>query len=136
MSSTYVITLADPSFYLLLAGLALFVGMYLALRAHTSSRRAFAGFREAVNVAVIFLVLAILAVVYLALSYPHGSRVAWAVSEVFLQGVWLAFAVPVVTVGFTVHSRTRGQVAWAIPSLIFAAGLFVVLYYWAFVNAT
>lgn len=135
MDAPYLITLDNANFFILLAGLGLFVGMYLALRAHTNSKRAFEGFREAVNVAVIFLVFAILFQVYLYLVYPSGSRVAWSVSQVLLEGVWLTFSVPVVTVGFTVHSRTRGKVAWAIPSLLFAVGLFVVLYYWAFVNA-
>ncbi|MDE1822316.1 MAG: hypothetical protein KGJ23_15530 [Euryarchaeota archaeon] len=120
------------SFLVLLATLALFVAMYLALRANTRSRKALEGFREAVFVDSAFLCFSVVLVIYLAWKYPTGDHVAWALSQVVLGGLWLTFAIPVVTVGFSVHSRTRGQVAWIVPSILVAAGLFVVIYWWTY----
>lgn len=131
-TSGYPISLDTISFYVLLGVLALFVAMYLALRANTRSRRALQGFREAIFVDAAFLLFSVLLVLYLAVAYPSGNHVAWAVSQVVLNGLWLTFAIPVVTVGFSVHSHTRGEVAWMVPSILFAAGLFVVLYFWVF----
>jgi uncharacterized membrane protein YfhO len=128
----YAISLDSISFYVLLGVLALFVAMYLALRANTRSRRALQGFREAIFVDAAFLVFSVLLVVYLSVAYPNGNHIAYAVSQVVLNGLWLTFAIPVVTVGFSVHSHTRGEVAWMVPSLLFAAGLFVLIYFWIF----
>lgn len=132
-SANFPITLyGSISFYILLGVLGLFVAMYLALRANTRSRRALEGFREAIFVDATFLVFSVLLVVYLAWAYPTGNRVAYATSQVVLDGIWLTFAIPVVTVGFSVHSHTRGEVAWMVPSILFAAGLFVVLYFYLY----
>lgn len=119
----------NPSFIILLAVLALFVAMYIALRANTRSRRALEGFRESVFVDAAFLTFSVVLVVYLAWKYPSGNHVAYALSQVVLGGLWLTFAIPVVTVGFSVHSKTRGQVAWIVPSMLVAAGIFVVVYW-------
>jgi hypothetical protein len=128
----YPITMDSLSFFVLLGVLALFVAMYVALRANTRSRKALEGFHEAIIVDAVFLLVSVAIVAYLAIDYPHGNHIAYALSQVILGGIWLTFAIPVVTVGFSVHSRTRGEVAWMVPSILFAVGLFVLLYYYTF----
>lgn len=128
----YPVSVDTFSFFVLLLILGLFVAMYLALRANTRSRRALEGFREAIFVDAAFLTFSVVLVAYLAWKFPVGNHVAYALAQTVLDGLWLTFAIPVVTVGFSVHSKTRGQVAWMLPSMLFAAGLFVVLYWYAF----
>jgi hypothetical protein len=129
----FVINLDTPSFLLTVAGLALLIGLLLLLRSNTRSRRALAGYLEATAIDIAFLAFALVLVLVLFLDYPSGNRDAWALAQVVLTGYWLTFSIPVVTVGFSVHSRTRGSVAWKVPSLLFAGALFVGIFaFWYF----
>ena len=130
----YAIVLATPAFYLILAVLGLFLAMYIALRRNTRSKRALEGLIEATQVDFIFLVLSVALLVVLFFYYPRGNHTAYALSQVVLNGYWLTFAIPVVTVGSSVHSKTRGQVSWLAPSILVAAGLFLLIFWWTFVN--
>ena len=127
----YDLSLEVPAFYLLLALLGLFLAMWWVLRRrHPRGRRGAEGFLEAAGVDIAFLGFAIALVAILAWSDPHGNRTAFALYEVVLGGYWLAFAIPIVTVGFSVHSRSRGGIAWRLPSILLAAALFVVAFAW------
>ncbi len=129
----FVINLDTTSFLLTVAGLALLIGLLFLLRSYTRSRRALSGFLEATAIDIAFLAFALVMVLFLFFEYPSGNRDAWALAQVVLTGYWLTFSIPVVTVGFSVHSRTRGSVAWKLPSLLFALGLFVGIFaYWFF----
>jgi phosphatidylglycerophosphate synthase len=132
-SSNYSINLLSPSswpaFALIIAVLLLFFVMYFYIRWRTSSKRALEGFIEATEIDVAFLGISIVALLYLAANYPSGNHVAWAVSQVILRGYWLAFAIPIVTVGNTIHGRTRGTLPWRGPSIAIAVALFAVIYY-------
>jgi hypothetical protein len=128
-ASSYQIQLATPAFYILIAVLALFFLMYFYLKLSTSSKRALAGFIEATEVDVAFLGSSVILLLYLAANYPSGNHVAWAMSQVILQGYWLALAIPIVTVGNTVHGKTRGSLPWRGPSVALALIVFVVLLY-------
>ena len=125
---------SNPAFYLLLGVLGLFLVMYLLLRRDTRSRRALEGFLEATQVDMTFLGGSVVLLVYLALEYPTGSRIAWSITNVVLAGYWLTFAIPIVTVGSSVHSATNGRASWLVPSILVAAGLFVVLFWWTYVH--
>ncbi len=130
----YAIQLDTPAFYILIAVLILFLLVLFALRARTASKRALDGFVEATGVDIAFIAFSILLVVYLALRFPDGNREAWTVAEVILGGYWLTFAIPIVTIGNTVHQKTRGAVAWRGSSIGVALVLFVVIFslYWAY----
>ena len=131
----YDITLATPSFYLLATVLAIFIGMLWALAyLYPTRKRGFEGFLEAAGIDLAFLVFGVLLVVALAIHDPNGNRTAVALYRVVLTGYWLAFAIPVVTVGSSVHSRTRGSIPWLLPSLGVAAFLFAgtFAYYYSF----
>lgn len=130
----YDLTLATPSFFVLLAVLGIFVVMlWLLRRQHPRGRRGVEGFLEAAGVDLAFLIVGLALVVTIAARDPHGNRTAFALYEVVLGGVWLTFAIPVVTVGSAVHHRSRGGVAWLIPSIVVAALLFLgcFAYYYA-----
>jgi len=128
-SAGYVISLDTVSFFILLAVLALFFAILIAIRARTSSKRALEGFIEATSVDIVFLAFSVLLVVYLAARYPSGNHLAYATAEVVLNGEWLTFAIPIVTVGNTVHVKTRGSVAWRGSSIAVAGLLFLVFLY-------
>jgi hypothetical protein len=130
----YPLPLATASFYLLIAVLAIFVGMLWLLRSqHPRTRRGLEGFLEAAGVSLAFLVLGVALVVGLATKDPHGNRTAVALYEVVLGGFWLTFAIPVVTVGSSVHHRSRGGIPWLVPSILVAGALFLgcFAYYYA-----
>lgn len=130
-SGPYDLSLAVPGFYLLLALLALFLAMWWVLRRrHPRGRRGVEGFLEAAGVDLAFLAFAVALVALLAYSDPHGNRTAFALYEVVLGGYWLSFAIPIVTVGCSVHSRSRGGIAWRIPSILVAIALFGVAFAW------
>jgi hypothetical protein len=133
-SSPYPIELASPNFYLLVGVLGLFLVMFFLLRSRTRSRRALEAYLEATGISLIFLVGSVLALLYMAYRYPSGNHSAYAVSQVILQGYWLTIAIPVVTVGSSVHSKTRGATPWLWPSLGVAALLFLILYYVAYIG--
>ena len=128
------LSLATPPFYLLLASLGLFIAMLLVLRTYyPNRRRGFEGYLEAAGVSLAFLVFGVVLVVTLALKNPEGNPTSYALYETILTGYWLAFAIPVVTVGSSVQARSRGAIRWLIPSIVVAVGMFFVLfaYYYA-----
>ncbi len=126
--------LATASFYVLLATLGLFVVMLLVLRTyHPNRKRGLEGYLEAAGVSLAFLVFSVLLVVAIALHDPEGNRTSFAAYETILTGYWLAFAIPVVTVGSSVQGRSRGAIHWLVPSIVIAVAMFFVLfaYYYA-----
>jgi hypothetical protein len=128
------LTLATPSFYLLLASFGLFIVMLLVLRAYyPNRRRGFEGYLEAAGVSLVFLLFGVLLVVVLVLRYPEGNPTSYALYETVLTGYWLAFAIPVVTVGSSVQARSRGAIRWLTPSVLVAVAMFFALfaYYYA-----
>jgi hypothetical protein len=109
--------------------------MYLVLKfRHPTGRRWVEGYLEAAGVDLAFLLAGVLAVVWLHWQYPVGNRSAYAVYLTVLGGYWLTFAIPIVTVGSSVHSRTRGGVPWRLPSVVVAVAIFfaVFAYYYYF----
>ena len=131
----YNLTLATPAFYLLVGVLVVFVGMlWLLLQKHPRGRRGLEGFLEAAGVDLAFLTLGVVLVVALATRDPHGNRTARALYEVVLGGFWLSFSIPVVTVGSAVHHRSRGGIAWKIPSILAAALLVLVCFAYYYAN--
>ncbi|HYK93427.1 MAG TPA: hypothetical protein VEY07_05230 [Thermoplasmata archaeon] len=130
----YALALDTVPFAVLLALLGLFVVMFLLLRrSHPRAERALEGYLEAASVDIAFLGFAILLVVALWLHDPHANRTGLALYEVVMRGYWLAFSIPIVTVGSSVHSRSRGSIPWLPPALGVAALLFLVFfgYYFA-----
>ena len=125
----FVISLAVDPFYVLLALLGLFVIMFLLLRqSHPRARRALEGYLEAAGVDLAFLLFAVALVIVLAAYDAHGNRTAFALYRVIVTGYWLAFAIPIVTVGSSVHSRSRGGIPWLLPSLAVAIALFFLFF--------
>jgi hypothetical protein len=130
----YPLPLESWAFALLVGVLVLLLLMYVVLRVrHPSGRRWVQGYLDAAGVDIAFLVASVLVLVWLHLTDPLGNRSAYAIYETILDGYWLAFAIPIVTVGSSVHNRTRGGVPWRIPSAIVAvaifAGVFAYYYY-------
>jgi hypothetical protein len=128
------LSLATPSFYLLMASLGLFILMLLVLHAYyPNRRRGFEGYLEAAGVSLAFLVFGVLLVVTLAVRYPEGNPTSYALYQTVLTGYWLAFAIPVVTVGSSVQARSRGSIRWLVPSVLVAVAMFFALfaYYYA-----
>lgn len=132
----YVLTLDTPPFYVLVALLVLFVGMlWMLRRSHPRAQRALDGYMEAASVDIAFLVFAFLLVVAVVYHDPHGNRTSLALYDVILKGYWLAFSIPVVTVGSSVSSRTGGAIRWFLPSMAVAIGLFAVFFAYYFMGA-
>jgi hypothetical protein len=129
----YDLTLSTLAFDLLVGTLGLFVLLLLLLRSRSGGRRALAGYLDAAGVSLAFLVFAVGLVVYLADRFPSGNRTAYALYATILSGYWLAFAIPVVTVGSSVQSRSRGSVPWLVPAVLAAIAAFglVAAYYYA-----
>jgi len=120
-------------FYFLVASLALFVVMLLVLRAYYPNRkRGFEGYLEAAGVSLAFLVFAVILVVAVAMHDPYGNQTAYACYETILTGYWLAFAIPVVTVGSSVQARSRGSIHWLLPSILVAVAMFFALFAYYF----
>ncbi|MGI0132417.1 MAG: hypothetical protein ACREDK_04925 [Thermoplasmata archaeon] len=125
----YTITLVDPAFILLVTVLGVFVAMLWVLAyGYPRRKRGLEGYLEAAGVDLTFLVAGTLLVIGLALHDPNGNRTSLALYRVVLSGYWLAFSIPIVTVGSSVHSRTRGGIPWLYPSIVVAALLFVVFF--------
>jgi hypothetical protein len=128
------LSLATPPFYLLLASLGLFIAMLFVLRAYyPNRRRGFEGFLEAAGVSLAFLVFGVVLVVTLSLENNDGNSTSYALYDTILTGYWLAFAIPVVTVGSSVQARSRGAIRWLFPSILVAVAMFFALfaYYYA-----
>ncbi len=124
----YALPLATLGFYLLLGSLGLFVLLLLMVRSrYPRGRRAFAGYLDAAGVSLAFLGFAVVLVVVLAYRFPSGNREAFALYTTVLSGYWLAFAIPVVTVGSSVQARSRGAARWLAPAIVAAAGSFVLI---------
>jgi cell division protein FtsW (lipid II flippase) len=130
----YALSLNTAPFYFLVAILALFIGMLAVLHAYYPNRkRGFEGYLSAAGVSLAFLVVAVALVVILAMHDPNGDRTSYALYETVLTGYWLAFAIPVVTVGSSVQARSRGSIRWLVPSVLVAIAMFfaISVYYFA-----
>ncbi|MGA8604005.1 MAG: hypothetical protein WB788_02935 [Thermoplasmata archaeon] len=128
------LSLATPAFYLLAATLALFVAMLFLLRHYYPNRkRGLEGYLDAAGVSLGFLVFGVILVVLLATQDPQGNGTAYALYETILTGYWLAFAIPVVTVGSSVQARSRGTIHWLLPSMLIAIAMFfgIFTYYYS-----
>ena len=126
--------LATAGFYVLSATLGLFVLMLLLLRHfYPGRKRGLEGYLDAAGVSLAFLAFGVVLVVALATRDPHGNGTAFALYETVLTGYWLAFAIPVVTVGSSVQARSRGSIRWLVPSAVVAIAMFfaVFAYYYA-----
>jgi hypothetical protein len=131
----YALPLATPGFYLLLALLATFGLMLLLLRhQHPRRRRGVEGYFEAASIDLGFLLSGLLLVVSLSTGDPHGNRTSEALYNVVIGGYWFTFSIPIVTVGASIHKRTRGGVPWLLPSVVAAVALFFVLFAYDFVS--
>jgi len=123
------LVLATPAFYLLATTLGLFVVMLFVLRHYYPNRkRGLEGYLDAAGVSLGFLVFGVVLVVLLVLREPHGNDTAYALYETILTGYWLAFAIPVVTVGSSVQARSRRTIRWFIPSMLVAVAMFFGLF--------
>jgi hypothetical protein len=132
---SYVLTLATPAFYVLAGTLFLFTLMLWVLhRQYPGRKRGLEGYFEAAGVDLAFLSFGLALVAVLAWKDPHGNRTAFALYRVVLSGYWLTFAIPVVTVGSSVDSRSRGAIPWRLPSILVAAGMFAVFFAYFFAN--
>ncbi|MCI4351336.1 MAG: hypothetical protein L3K15_07475 [Thermoplasmata archaeon] len=130
----YPLSLNVPAFYILGGLLAVFGGMLYLLSTRTGGhRRALQGYLEAAGISLVFLVFSFLLVVAVAWHDPSGNRTSRALVETVLGGIWLTFAIPIVTVGSSVHHRSHGGVPWRIPSVLVTIGLFgaIFAYYYA-----
>jgi len=130
------LSLATPAFYLLAGSLALFVLMLFALRRwHPKGRRGLEGYLDAAGVSLAFLVFGVVLVVALATRDPQGNLTAFALFETVLTGYWLAFAIPVVTVGSSVQARSRGGIRWLVPSVLLAVAMFFAIFAYYYYSA-
>jgi len=119
------LSLATPAFYLLGASFALFVAMLVLLwHYYPNRKRGLEGYLDAAGVSLAFLGFGVVLVVALATRDPHGNGTAYALYETILTGYWLAFAIPVVTVGSSVQARSRGAIRWLLPSVAVAVAMF------------
>ncbi|HXY46643.1 MAG TPA: hypothetical protein VEK13_01940 [Thermoplasmata archaeon] len=128
------LSLNTTPFYILLASLGLFIVMLLVLHAYYPNRkRGFEGYVQAAGVSLAFLVFAVVLVVTISTRDPEGNRTSYAFYETILTGYWLAFSIPVVTVGSSVQARTRGAIRWLVPSIAVAFAMFFIVfaYYYA-----
>jgi hypothetical protein len=132
----YHLSLATPGFYLLLATLAIFLAMLVVLkRGHPNRKRGLEGYLDAAGVSLVFLALSTALVVGLATKDPDGNLTAYALFETVLTGYWLAFAIPVVTVGSSVEARSRQAIRWLAPSILIAGAMFFAVFGYFYLNA-
>ena len=124
-----LLTLSNPAFYLLVGTLLLFVIMWFVLWAyHPHGRRGLEGYVDAAGVSLGFLAFAVVLVVALVVQDPSGDQTSWALYQTILTGYWLAFAIPVVTVGSSVQARSRGAIRWMVPSIGLSVLMFFALF--------
>lgn len=129
----YLLALDTTAVYLLAASLFVFIGMLFLLHARYPGRkRGLEGYFEAAGITLAFLSCGLVLVIALALHDPHGNRTSYALYQVVLSGYWFTFAVPVVTVGSSVESRSRGRIPWLAPSVVVAVAMFGVLFAYYF----
>jgi len=125
----YALTLHTPAFYVLIASLFVFVGMLWLLHTRYPGRkRGLEGYLEAAGITLVFLSSGLALVIALAMHDPNGNRTSFALYQVVLSGYWFSFAIPVVTVGSSVESRSRGRIPWLVPSVLVALAMFAVLF--------
>lgn len=130
---SFLLALDTTAFYVLVASLFVFVGMLWLLHARYPGRkRGLEGYLEAAGITLVFLSSGLALVVALVMHDPHGNRTWYALYQVVLSGYWFSFAIPVVTVGSSVESRSRGRIPWLIPSVIVAVAMFGVLFAYYF----
>ena len=131
----YVLSLDTAGFVVLTVSLVLFVDMFLVLRRfHPNRKRGLEGYLEGAGVSLGFLVFGFLLVIALALHDPEGNKTSYSLYTTILTGYWLAFSIPVVTVGSSVQARSRGAIPWLVPSMVVAGLMFAGLvgyYYFA-----
>jgi hypothetical protein len=133
---SYPISLATPGFYLLVATLAIFLAMLFVLwQAHPQRKRGLEGYLDAAGVSLVFLAVSTTLVVALAVRYPSANSTAYALYETVLTGYWLAFAIPVVTVGSSVQARSRNAIRWLVPSILIAVAMFVAIFAYFYLRA-
>ena len=132
-SGPVALSLSTPAFYVLVASLLLFVVMLLVLWAyHPNKKLGLEGYLDAAGISLAFLFFAVLLVVALVVHDPRGDQTSWALYETILTGYWLAFAIPVVTVGSSVQARSRGTIRWMAPSVGIAILMFFALFAYYF----
>jgi hypothetical protein len=128
-SGPYLLSLGTPGFGVLAVTLFLFVLMFFVLRSyHPNRKRGLEGYLEGAGVSLAFLVFALVLVVVLTAHDPHGNKTSYALYTTVLTGYWLAFAIPVVTVGSSVQARSRGAIRWLVPSVLVAVVMFFGLF--------
>jgi hypothetical protein len=125
----YPLPLATPGFYLLLLLLATFLAMlWLLYRYYPGRKRGVEGFFDAAYVDLSFLVFGFVLVVLLAALFVHGNRTSLALYRVVIDGYWFTFSIPIVTVGLSIHHRSRGGIPWLYPAVLVASLLFLGLF--------
>jgi hypothetical protein len=128
-SGPYDLSLATAGFLVLAISLCLFVVMFFVLRNyHPNRKRGLEGYLEGAGVSLIFLILGFALVVALVIHDPRGNKTSYALYTTVLTGYWLAFAIPVVTVASSIQARSRGAIAWLLPSMLVAVLMFVGLF--------
>ncbi|MCI4365763.1 MAG: hypothetical protein L3K10_06875 [Thermoplasmata archaeon] len=133
----YALPLATAAFALLAVSLVLFVVMFLVLRNyHPNRKRGLEGYLDAAGVSLLFLVFGLVLVIVVATHDPHGNKTSFALYATILNGYWLAFAIPVVTVGSSVQARSRGAIRWLIPSMAVAGLMFGAMFAYYYLAPT
>lgn len=132
----FAVPLQSFAFDVLVAVLVLPALLYLVLRwRHPRGKRWVEGYLEAAGINLVFLFAAVLIIVGLHYTLPMGNRTVEAIYLTVLDGYWLAFAIPIVTVGSSVHNKTRGGVPWRWPSLVVSLGIFLVIFAYYYYHA-
>ena len=132
----HALTLETPAFYVLVILLGLFAAMLWYLwQAYPNHQRGFEGYFEAAGIDLAFLLFGVALIVGLVMRDPHGNQTSWALYHVILGGYWLTFAIPMVTVASSIEGRSRGRIAWLVPSILIAGLLFVALFLYYFYAA-
>ncbi len=130
---SHAITLETPAFYVLVILLGLFGLMlwYLSTR-YPNHRRGFEGYFEAAGIDLVFLIFGVMLTAILVMEDPRANATSLALYRVILGGYWLTFAIPMVTVASSIEARSRGRIAWLIPSILLAGLLFAALFLYYF----
>ncbi len=125
----FTISLDTTAFFLLVAVLLLLLLMlwYLWV-AYPHRKRGLEGYLDAVGIDIGFALLGIGIVTGLFFYDPSGDLTSYALYRTILSGYWLAFAIPIVTVGSSVQARSRGSIRWLLPSIVIDALLFLAIF--------